>query len=68
MTSNEAIQENGPINTISLHVGSRTTLKDPVEYNYSEEIDLCSKDLTIHYHFPTPPCILQLDHIKPDGC
>ena len=31
---------------------------------YNKEIDLYSRDITSHYHFPTSPCTLPLDHKK----
>ena len=35
---------------------------DKMEEGYNKEIDLDSRDITRHYYYPVPPCILPPDH------
>ena len=35
---------------------------DIMEEGYNKEIYLSSRDITSHYHYPVPPCILPPDH------
>ena len=42
-------------------------MTDLMEEGYNKEIDLYSRDITSHYHYPASPCILPLDHRKHDN-
>ena len=38
-----------------------------MEEGHNKEINVYSIDITNHYYYPTPPCILPLDHRKHDN-